>query len=223
VEGPTDDPEINAKREKVKRSLIMTLLFSNGTPMLLGGDEFGRTQQGNNNAYCQDTEISWIDWSLLETDAGAAMNDFTRNCIAIRLQRPTLRSAEFLTATPRTVDGVPDTAWFDETGAEMTPERWGFAEGRLLALRRIARSEGVRRDSAVDASLLLLNAFSEDREFVLPAPEMPWRVAVDAAEPTGVPTVEAAAGRITENRIKVAAHSAVLLVADDVILEVREE
>lgn len=145
--------------------------------------------------------------------------EFTRNCIAIRQQRPTLRSAEFLTATPRTVEGVPDTSWFDETGTEMTPERWSFAEGRLLALRRLAHSERLSHENAVAASLLLLNAYSEDREFVLPPPYMPWRVAIDAAEPSGAPTVESAAQRIRDNRITVAAHSAVLLVADDVILD----
>jgi isoamylase len=218
AEGPSHDPQVVATREKIKRAILMTLMFSNGTPMLLGGDEFGRTQNGNNNAYCQDNEISWIDWKLAETDAGRALIEFTRRCISVRLQRPTLRSAEFLTAIPKTVDGVADTTWFDETGAEMTAERWAYSEGRLLALRRIARSEFLRVENAVAASLLLLNAFSEDRKFVLPPPAMPWRVVIDAAEPLGVPTVEKVARRIEHNRITVSAHSAVLLVADDVVL-----
>ncbi len=218
AEGPSDDPAIVATREKVKRAMLMTLMFSNGTPMLLGGDEFGRSQGGNNNAYCQDNAVSWIHWDLLETEAGRALLDFTRRCIAIRLRRPSLRSAWFLTGTPRTVQGVPDTSWFDETGAEMTTERWSFSEGRLLALRRLAPSEHVHHENAVAASLLLLNALSEEREFVLPAPEMPWRVAIDAAQAHGVPPMDGAASRIRDNRIKVAAHAAVLLVADDVIL-----
>ena len=84
VEGPTDDPGINVTREKIKRAMLMTLMFSNGTPMLLGGDEIGRTQGGNNNAYCQDNEMAWFDWSALESDAGQALTDFTRRCIAAR-------------------------------------------------------------------------------------------------------------------------------------------
>lgn len=218
VEGPTDNAEIVAKREKVKRAMLMTLMFSNGTPMLLGGDEFGRTQRGNNNAYCQDNEISWFDWTQVDSDAGRVLMEFTRRCIAVRQERPTLRGAHFF--TDQTVNGVPETSWFDETGNEMTPERWSFAEGRLLALRRLTRLEApAGEEGAIAGSLLLLNAFSEDREFVLPPPEMPWRIAVDAAEPTGVPVLEDnGAQRPADNRIVVAAHSAVLLVADNVIL-----
>jgi isoamylase len=218
AEGPTDKPEVLAQREKIKRALLMTLMFSNGTPMLLGGDEFGRTQGGNNNAYCQDNEISWFDWSLAETDAGRALIDFTRRCIAVRRERPTLRGQRFFTANAIKPDGIPDTSWFDESGNEMTPERWSFAEGRLLALRRIAPSDDTQPDRYA-ASLLLLNAFSEDREFVLPAPAVPWQVAVDAAEPFDPAALKAHGKRQPHNnRITVAAHSALLLVADDVKL-----
>ncbi|MDF3034991.1 MAG: glgX [Paucimonas sp.] len=220
VEGPSDDPDIRAKRERVKRAMLMTLMFSNGTPMMLGGDEFGRTQQGNNNAYCQDNEISWFDWKQADSDAGRAMVDFTRRCIAIRMQRPTLRSPKFLTATPTAVEAVPDTSWFDETGKEMTSEHWAFAEGRLLALRRITRAEHPSEHGyAVAATLLLLNAFSEDREFVLPTPVMPWRIAIDAAEPfDGTAAERYMSRKVENNRFLVAAHSAVLMVADDVYL-----
>jgi isoamylase len=220
AEGPTDDPVINAAREKIKRSMLMTLMFSNGTPMLLGGDEFSHTQSGNNNGYCQDSEISWFDWSLADTHAGQAMIDFTRRCIAVRRVRPTLRSERFYTAQSETINGVPDTSWFDETGTEMTPDRWEFAEGRLLALRRITRSqqEGEEVDT-VAASLLLLNAFSQDREFMLPHPKMAWRVVVDAAEKLDGGRAEHDAPRAAKhNKITVAAHSAVLLVADDVLI-----
>ncbi|HYD95892.1 MAG TPA: glycogen debranching protein GlgX [Noviherbaspirillum sp.] len=208
VEGPTDDPKIAATREKVKRAMLMTLLFSHGTPMLLGGDEFGRTQQGNNNPYCQDTEISWFDWSLIETEAGKALLDFSRRCIAARRILPRMRSTRFLATNMRTVHRIPEISWFDETGTEMTSDRWHFAEGRLLALRRVGQE---LRAGAISASLLLLNAFSEDREFVLPPPDMAWRVVIDAAE--------AGSQRAPENnRIIVAAHSAVLLVTENVIL-----
>jgi len=227
AEGATEDPAVLATREKIKRAMLMTLLFSNGTPMLLGGDEFGRTQQGNNNAYCQDNDISWFDWSLAHTDAGRALIDFTRRCIAARLSRPTLRSTRFLTASSKTLQGVPDTGWFDETGNEMTQERWNFAEGRLLALRRIAsdRQGGTHggESGPVSATLLLLNAFSEDREFNLPHPIMHWQTVIDAAEPAEAANVAAADGteplprrQPQHNRILVAAHSAVLLAADHV-------
>src|SRR5690606_8164864 len=95
VEGPTSDPDIVARRERVKRAMLITLLFSNGTPMLLGGDQFGRTQQGTNNAYCQDNEISWFDWSLADTPVGKALFEFTRRCIALRRERPVLSNGDF--------------------------------------------------------------------------------------------------------------------------------
>jgi glycogen operon protein len=208
VEGPTEDPDILATRERVKRAMLMTLLFSHGTPMLLGGDEFGRTQKGNNNPYCQDTDISWFDWSLIETEAGKALLDFTRRCIAVRRILPRLRSTRFLVSNMRTLHRIAEISWFDETGAEMTPDRWHFAEGRLLALRRIGQE---LRAGSISASLLLLNAFSADREFVLPQPAMPWRVVVDAA---GINEGRAPA----DGRIIVAAHCAVLLVTENVII-----
>jgi isoamylase len=219
AEGPSGDPAVVAAREKVKRSMLMTLMFSNGTPMMPGGDEFGRTQKGNNNPYCQDNEISWFDWGLAESNAGRALIDFTRRCIAARLARPTLRSTRFLTASSKTLEGVPDTGWFDETGCEMTPERWNFIEGRLLALRRIASEQHAGKDGRITASLLLLNASSEDREFILPQPVMHWHTAIDAAQPPGHGKPEAFPDRQPDNnRIIVAAHSAVLLVADHVAL-----
>ncbi|SNS54089.1 glycogen operon protein [Noviherbaspirillum humi] len=220
VEGPSRDANIVANRERVKRAVLMTLMFSNGTPMLLGGDEFGRTQQGNNNPYNQDNDISWFDWNLARSDAGQALIEFTRRCIAIRLERPTLRSTRFLNASARTVHGVPDIGWFDESGSEMDHERWHYYEGRLLALRRIAaerREHAGGSDDRVSASLLLLNAYSEDREFVLPAPVMQWHAVIDAAEPWDQPA-PAPVRQPHDNRILVAAHSAVLLVADHVQL-----
>ena len=237
VEGPTDDPGIVITREKIKRAMLMTLMFSNGTPMLLGGDEFGRTQNGNNNAYCHDDELSWFDWSALESDAGQAMTDFTRRCIAARAEHPTLHLPRFYTGNTEVAPGLMDASWFDETGNGMTPEMWQFAEGRMLTLRRVAQSEGGR----VSATLLLLNAYSEEREFTLPEPGLDWEILVDAAEKIAVEErpaeVDAEAGTaddgdvatdvmaeagavievsktmraVVDNRISVAAHSAVLL------------
>ncbi|MGZ5885278.1 MAG: glycogen debranching protein GlgX, partial [Burkholderiaceae bacterium] len=200
-------------RNKIKRSMLMVLMFSKGTPMLLGGDEFGRTQQGNNNAYCQDNEISWYDWSLIDTDTGKALLAFTRHCIAERAKLPVFRNTHFLMPNSKTLDGVPDVGWFDETGTEMTHERWEFSEGRLLALRLIARG----KTGDISAVLLLLNAFSEDREFALPHPVMMWRTVIDAAEPYHHSGADATPHRQPHhNKIFVAAHSAVLLETDHV-------
>jgi isoamylase len=214
AEGPSDDPGIVATREKIQRSMLMTLAFSNGTPMLLGGDEFGRTQHGNNNAYCQDGEISWLDWSAAESEPGKALIDFTRRCLDARRERPTLHSPHFFIGDAEVLPGLPEASWFDESGTPMTPEKWNFAEGRMLALRRIAHARKKSdAQGAVAASLLLLNAHSEDGEFQMPQPEMPWRVLIDAAEPAGG---AATLRKVEHNKIIVAAHSAVLLVADHV-------
>jgi isoamylase len=219
VEGDSDDPGVLAVRERIKRSLLMTMLFSNGTPMLLGGDEFGRTQQGNNNAYCQDSDISWFDWRLLKSDAGKALIDFTRRCIAARQSRPTLHDVLFFTGQTELAPGLQDVSWFDVDGQQMTQEAWEFADGHLLALRRARRIESANGRSTITASLLLLNSFSEEREFTLPEPALPWRVLIDAAEDVAVHGKDKH-GKATktpnDNKIMVAAHSALLLVADDV-------
>ena len=211
VEGPSNDPGIVSIRERVKRAMLMTLLLSSGTPMLLGGDEFGRSQQGNNNPYCQDSSLSWFDWSLMETPSGKALFEFTRRCIAARNAMPALNRSRFLRSNSRVTGGIFDISWFDETGSEMTPDRWHFAEGRLLALRRIASDP-----HGVSASLLLLNAFSEDRAFALPKPDMPWRLLIDTAEQSGGGDDGASGSMLEDNTINVRAHSAVLLVADHV-------
>jgi isoamylase len=218
AEGPTDDEGIVATREKVKRAMLMTLFFSNGTPMLLAGDEFGRSQQGNNNAYCHDDELSWIDWAQVETDAGKSLIEFTARCIAARRERPTLHAAHFYTGDTEIMPGLFDTSWFDESGTYMDQENWDFSEGRLLALRRVVRDETNNNmhkkadQGAVSASLLLVNAHSEDREFVLPEPILDWIVRIDAAEDADAPAVR----KPIDNRITVVAHSAILLVADHV-------
>jgi isoamylase len=224
TEGPSDDAGILAMRARIKRSLMMTLMFSNGTPMLLGGDEFGRTQGGNNNAYCQDNEISWIDWQHAAAPAGRAFQAFTARCIAVRLARPTLRSPRFFTEEASVVEGMAEAAWFDESGNEMTPENWEFPQGRLLGLRRVAPiEEGVAPNTRAAVSLLLMNASPEDREFVLPQPLMEWTVVLDAASPPADLDVEGnpddaaqrPAGNLPhENRILVCAHSAMLLVSE---------
>ena len=212
AEGPTDDVGVNATREKVKRAMLMTLFFSNGTPMLLGGDEFGRTQQGNNNAYCQDNALSWFDWKLADSEPGKSLIEFTALCIATRQMRPTLHAAHFYTGDMQILPGLCEINWFDESGTLMDQDKWSYSEGRLLALRRVARSESARGEGEVSASLLLVNADSVDHEFVLPEPVLDWIAVVDAADLSDGPTVR----KPQDNRITVASHSALLLVADHV-------
>ena len=129
VEGPTDDPEINALRARQQRNFLTTLLLSQGVPMIAHGDELGRTQQGNNNVYCQDNELSWIDWAQADTE----LIEFTRAVSALRAAHPVFRRRRFFSGRPvrqRGGDGLPDIAWFAPDGSEMTDEDWesGFAK-----------------------------------------------------------------------------------------------
>src|SRR6201999_1901034 len=127
VEGPTDDKDVNALRAKQQRNFITTLLLSQGVPMIAHGDELGRTQQGNNNVYCQDNELSWIHWD--EADTG--LIEFTRAVSALRAAHPVFRRRRFFSGRPeRCGDQLPDIAWFAPDGAEMTDDDWesGFAK-----------------------------------------------------------------------------------------------
>ena len=151
VEGPTDDPAIRALRASVVRAILATVFFSNGTPMLLAGDEFGRTQQGNNNAYCQDTPISWLDWELAASVEGRALIAFTTRLIKLRHAHPILRCAKFLYGKEKLPGGLLDIAWFDDQGGVIPPEAWNDPEqtnadpASRLAQRR-------RHDPGVDAA-----------------------------------------------------------------------
>ena len=203
TEGPTDDAAVVALRERLKRSMLLTLFASHGTPMLLAGDEFGRTQKGNNNAYCQDNAVSWVDWSLLDTPDGATLARFVARAAEMRSLHPTLRSATFLHGLTEPLPGVPNVAWFDEHGRALVSEDWHHPEYRLLAVRRLAP---LGRD-LVDATLLLVNASPEDKVFTLPSPDFPWFAALDSADP------EAPEAPVDGERIIVSAHSARLLVA----------
>ncbi len=179
VEGHTEDEGIRTARDRAKRAMLATLYFSHGTPMLLGGDEFGRTQQGNNNAYCQDNEISWYDWKLATTDRGRELTDFVARLAQLREQHPTLRAAHFLRGDTEVVPGMREVMWFDESGAEMTQETWDFTEGRLLTLRR-AQAQGEKR---ADVTLLMINGTPETHVFHLPQPGANWRLRCNSAAP----------------------------------------
>ncbi|WNO53652.1 glycogen debranching protein GlgX [Stakelama saccharophila] len=184
VEGPTEDENILAIRDRVRRSMLVTLFSSLGTPMLLAGDEFGHSQGGNNNAYCQDNEISWIDWSNRETERGGALFAFTRRVIELRKRFQMLRAPIFLYGQDSPGHGVNDIEWFDERGEQFSVDDWNNPEGRALAMRRAVRCD----DGRVEALTLLLNASDEALCFHLPpAPDVPRTVLVDSAEPDREP------------------------------------
>ncbi|MGB3928171.1 MAG: glycogen debranching enzyme GlgX, partial [Sphingobium sp.] len=143
------------------------------------GDEFGRTQGGNNNAYCQDNEISWIDWSLLESDEGKALFDFTARLIALRQAHPVMRAATFLYGQDSPGFGVNDIEWWDERGQQLSPEDWNNPEARALTMRRAT----LREDGRVEALTLLLNAGDDPVDFILPPPSATREVLIDSAQP----------------------------------------
>ena len=183
VEGPTDDPAILATRATVARSLTTTLLASLGTPMMVAGDEFGRTQGGNNNAYCQDDEISWLDWSLLDGEAGRALFDFSAKVAALRAKYPVLRSMRFLHGDDVTADipgdEVRDVEWWDERGQTMSPGDWQNPEGRALAMRRAT----VLEDGRIETIDLLLNGGEDPIGFVLPGEAESRVLLADSSRP----------------------------------------
>ncbi len=151
AEGPTDNPEILRLRAAKKRAMLTTLFLSHGTPMLLAGDEFGRTQQGNNNAYCQDNEISWVDWSALLDQAPNAQKSllhFTRRLIALRAAHPSLRSEKFLHGRVEILPGIQDVAWFDEAAQPLDQAAWDDAGAQMIMLRRAVVQDNAGRHHA---------------------------------------------------------------------------
>jgi isoamylase len=188
VEGPTDDPAINALREQQKRNLMATLLLSQGTPMLLGGDEFGRTQEGNNNAYCQDNEINWFDWEDIGKD-GQLLIEFTRRLIALRKAHPVLRRTRFLHGYETSENEVKDITWFSPNGSEKTAAQWQDKLARCLGLMLNGKAghyrtpEGETADD--DVLLIVLNAHHDVVSFILPpiAGGASWRRLLDTTAP----------------------------------------
>ncbi len=168
VEGVTDDPDIRVLRERQKRNLLATLLLSQGTPLLLAGDEFGRTQKGNNNAYCQDNEIGWVDWDI--EPEGQALAAFVRKLVALRQQYPILRRGRFLTGQFDEELGVKDVTWMAVNGHEMTEGDWHNPNTRCFGMLMDGRAQatGIRR-AAQDATLLwVLNSYHGAVNFTLP-------------------------------------------------------
>jgi glycogen operon protein len=186
VEGPTDDPEILALRARQARNFLATLFLSEGVPMVCHGDELGRTQRGNNNGYCQDNELTWIDWANLDEE----LLEFTRRVSRLRREHPVFRRRRFFDGRPvRRGDQLPDIAWFTPDGSAMTEEDWDSGFGRSVAVYlnglgipdRDARGERVTDDSFY----LCFSAHYEPIEFSLPTEEYgaSWRVVVDTTHP----------------------------------------
>jgi len=184
VEGSTDDPEVLALRARQRRNLLATMFLSQGTPMLLHGDELGRTQQGNNNVYCQDNELSWVDWSSVDEE----LVDFTAALAALRRKHPVFRRRRFFAGRPmRRGDELRDIAWFTPAGEEMTDENWEADFGRYVTVflngdgiaDRDARGVRVTDDSFV----LCFNAHDEELKVAVPGGGYgsEWSVVLDTS------------------------------------------
>ncbi|MBN9086525.1 MAG: glycogen debranching protein GlgX [Reyranella sp.] len=181
AEGPTDDPAINDTRFRLQCAMIATVFLAQGTPMLLAGDELGRTQNGNNNAYAQDNESSWIDWRLADSEQGRLLTDFTARVIALRHRHPVLRCANFLHGKDKPAPDVLDIAWFDEHGQGLSPDAWNNPQERTLVLRRAV----TEADGRVPILTCLFNPMPDDRTFKLPPPRLPTRLLLDSTDPAG--------------------------------------
>ncbi len=195
VEGPTDDPVIGALRERQKRNMLATVLLAHGTPMILMGDELGRSQHGNNNAYCQDNAISWLDWDKVDAD-GRNLMAFVARLMALRRSHPLLASSRFLRGA-EVVKGLRDITWLSPEGNEMDERAWADPQARCLGMMLAAA--GPRDSSPGEALVLLvlLNAHYEPVAFQLP--DLPrvlgWRGMLDSDHPRGdVRSTEAGVG-----------------------------
>ncbi|WP_018747190.1 glycogen debranching protein GlgX [Chitiniphilus shinanonensis] len=205
AEGPTDDPEIRLTRERVQRAMLGTLLLSTGTPMLLGGDEFGRSQRGNNNTYCQDNDLSWYDWDAARGEDGSALTRYVARLIALRRECKSLRALGFPHGETQTLPGVADLAFFDERGQPLSNGDWDNPDAKALAVRR----SGVDEDGNGTVTLILLNAGHDPIRFELPdGPDLPWQVSIQSAFPE-----QPAAPLGNEDGLEVPAHSMALLLA----------
>jgi glycogen operon protein len=169
AEGPTDDPEINALRQRQLRNMLATLLLSQGIPMILAGDEFGRTQNGNNNAYCQDNEISWLNWEGIGAE-GRGLTDFVRKLTMLRHAFPVLRRERFFSGNWDEALEVKDMSWFNSFGKEMQQEDWNDGNQRCFAMLMDGRAQatGIRRLGTDATLLVVMNAHHDVVTFTLP-------------------------------------------------------
>ena len=195
AEGPTDDESINAIRSRQQRNMLATLMLSQGVPMMLGGDEIGRTQGGNNNAYCQDNPVSWYDWENVDNE----LLTFVAGLIALRREHPTFRRRQFFQGRSLHGEGTVDLAWFTSDAAEMNDEQWG--EGGLKSVTIFlgggSIEQSARGEQVSDVNVLwLMNADADDVKFVLPDAKWGarWRCVLD----TGTGEVSAADASIVD-------------------------
>ncbi|MGV3655102.1 MAG: glycogen debranching protein GlgX [Noviherbaspirillum sp.] len=199
VEGPTDDPAILELRFRVRRAMLATLLFSQGTPMLVAGDEFGRTQQGNNNAYCQDNEISWVDWKLADTPEGRTLTAWVSRLGMLRHAFVALQSQRFQHGT-ELAEGIPDISWYDERATSLSDEAWRNPEARALAVQRAGKDANGR----IELVLMFINGGADPLRFSFPLPHPAWYLLADSADP------EREAGLVRDAGMEVAGRSVML-------------
>lgn len=209
AEGPTDDATIQALRDTVQRSMLTCVFLAQGTPMLLAGDEFNRTQDGNNNAYCQDNAISWVDWKAARSDAGRALTRYVGRLAAIRRDFPVLQGERFLHGHREIVPGLKDVAWFDERATPISVEDWQNPVARALTLQ-CAGFAGVATEHAAqglapapDIVLMFFNAGHEAIAFTFPRSEDAHYLLIDSHTPDGA----AGTGPHTADTVEIAAHS----------------
>lgn len=171
AEGPTDDPNVNHMRDCQKRNFLTTLFLSQGVPMLVAGDEFGRTQQGNNNAYCQDNEISWLDWSHMDE----SLIEFTRKLITLRHRHPVFRRRSWFRGRPVASGELDDIAWFKFDGQHMQEEDWQHDHAKSFSV--FINGRGMRSRSALgvrvtdDSFYIIFNAYHGYIDYKLPGEE----------------------------------------------------
>lgn len=218
VEGSTDDPEINALRAQQRRNFLTTLLISQGTPMISHGDELGRTQNGNNNVYCQDNEISWLDWSKYEENQD--LFQFTKRLIELRKEHPVFRRRQFLAGGPLGDESAHrDIAWLATDGKLMDQADWDFYFGKALMVflngQEIAEPDSRGAKVEDDSFLMFFNASHTDVEFTLPVATYgaSWKVIIDTTQPRGE-TEEERILRAGE-KVSVAARSTIVAVQNE--------
>jgi glycogen operon protein len=187
VEGETNDPEVLTLRERQRRNFLTTLMLSQGIPMMLSGDELGRTQKGNNNAYCQDNEISWLDWDLKE--ANQDLLNFTRELIYFRRQHPVFRRRKWFQGQAIRGTGVTDIGWYNPDGGEMTDEQWEIGYAKSIAVflngNKIPSPGPQGQRISDDSFLMFFNAHYDTIEFTLPVEfqSYQWSLEIDTKEP----------------------------------------
>jgi glycogen operon protein len=193
VEGPTDDAGVNELRQRQMRNMLATLLLSQGTPMLLAGDEFARTQQGNNNAYCQDDDISWVNWDIRES--GQSQIAFVKQLTGLRRKYPILRRSRFLSGELNEQIGIKEITWINASGAEMQEEQWTddmmLCFGMLLDGR--AQATGIRQRGSDATILIVFNSYHDMVKFTLPGSDTnaAWLLMIDTNKGDADPNSQA--------------------------------